>query len=50
MNKRSEAMIWWKAISWASKASHTEVYYPGRMPDSLTGREIEKMYKLIIGN
>jgi len=48
MSARVDAMIWWRAMSANAKIVYTKLHFPGREPESLTGREIEIIYNAIL--
>jgi hypothetical protein len=45
--QRSQALEWWNALSMKEKTSLAKGYYPDRNLFTLTGREIEKIFKLV---
>lgn len=48
MNKdRREALLWWNGLTIIQKENHTEQLYPGRLWYTLTGPDIEKLYKFL---
>ena len=43
---RQESMNWWKSLPYVTKDEYADLMYQ-RHPDSLTGREIENIYRVI---
>lgn len=43
--KREEAMSWWNETDWTEKGHLMEGEFKHRHPQSLTGREIQKLYE-----
>ncbi len=44
MENRRQAMVWWMHLADTTKQDLTDLYYEGRSHESLTGREIEKIW------
>lgn len=45
--KRSEALQWWNALDMKQKTQIAKTYYPDRNLFTLTGREIENIFKMV---
>lgn len=43
---RSDAMFWWNQLETVQKYHLSNKHYPDRNPFTLTGREIENIFKL----
>lgn len=48
MNKeRREALLWWNGLTIIQKENYTEQLFPGMLWYTLTGPDIEKLYKFL---
>lgn len=47
LRKRREAMTWWQGTNLVERRVYTDRHYAARRPASLTGHEIEAMYRAL---